>query len=278
MLRPRSMSARFLFSLRDANDRFVTRVVSHRSRRLSPLDVASRLSSQFWLVVRHDLGCYVFGDTWRKYAYHAYSKPYTRVPAHLVGMAFGFLNERWISDAATRPSVSAPALRSTLVAAAAALLACVFAPLSDYRDAESWPPWANGLFITFSRPLWAAALGVVATACAAGRLPRVDAFLAHPAWTPLARLTFGAYLMHPVVIKWFAGTATAPYHFSPHYMVSCAMLNAACAFALAAALWLAVEKPGMRLAAAVAGGGNAARRGESGRGGGGVGAGREVSM
>ena len=171
MLRPRSMSARFLFSLRDANDRFVTRFVSHRSRRLSPLDVASRLSSQFWLVVRHDLGCYVFGDTWRKYAYHAYSKPYTRVPAHLVGMAFGFLNERWISDAATRPSVSAPALRSTLVAAAAALLACVFAPLSDYRDAESWPPWANGLFITFSRPLWAAALGVVATACAAGRLP-----------------------------------------------------------------------------------------------------------
>jgi peptidoglycan/LPS O-acetylase OafA/YrhL len=143
----------------------------------------------------------------------------------------------------------------------------VFAPLSDYRDAESWPPWANGLFITFSRPLWAAALGVVATACAAGRLPRVDAFLAHPAWTPLARLTFGAYLMHPVVIKWFAGTATAPYHFSPHYMVSCAMLNAACAFALAAALWLAVEKPGMRLAAAVAGAGNAARRGESGRGG-----------
>lgn len=267
MLRPRSMSARFLFSLRDANDRFVTRVVSHRSHRLSPLDVASRLSSQFWLVVRHDLGCYVFGDTWRKYAYHAYSKPYTRVPAHLVGMAFGFLNERWISDAATRPSVSAPALRSTLVAAAAALLACVFAPLSDYRDAESWPPWANGLFITFSRPLWAAALGVVATACAAGRLPRVDAFLAHPAWTPLARLTFGAYLMHPVVIKWFAGTATAPYHFSPHYMVSCAMLNAACAFALAAALWLTVEKPGMRLAAAVAGGGNAARRGESGRGG-----------
>ena len=266
MLRPRSMSARFLFSLRDANDRFVTRVVSHRSRRLSPLDVASRLSSQFWLVVRHDLGCYVFGDTWRKYAYHAYSKPYTRVPAHLVGMAFGFLNERWVSDAATRPSVPAPALRSTLVAAAAALLACVFVPLSDYRDAESWPPWANGLFITFSRPLWAAALGVVATACAAGRLPRVDAFLAHPAWTPLARLTFGAYLMHPVVIKWFAGTATAPYHFSPHYMVSCAMLNAACAFVLAAALWLTVEKPGMRLAAAVAGGGNAARRGESGRG------------
>ena len=89
----------------------------------------------------------------------------------------------------------------------------------------------------------------------------MDGFLAHPAWTPLARLTFGAYLfMHPVVIKWFAGTATAPYHFSPHYMVSCAMLNAACAFALAAALWLAVEKPGMRLAAAVAG---ARKRGEA---------------
>ena len=171
--------------------------------------------------MRHDLGCYVFGDTWRKYAYHAYSKPYGS--PHLVDMAFGFLNERWISGARGRPSVSAPALRSTLVAAAAALLACVFAPLSDYRDAELAAVGGRSVHHVLS-PL-AAALGVVATACAAGRLPRVDAFLAHPAWTPLARLTFGAYLMHPVVIKWFAGTATAPYHFSPHYMVSCAMLS-----------------------------------------------------
>ena len=215
---------------------------------LTPGRVAPR--PQYWLIVSRGAGCYVFGDTWTKYSYYAYSKPYTRVPAHLVGMAFGFLNERWISDESRRPRVTAPALRSTLAAAAVGLLACVFGPLSDYTNAESWPPWLNGAFLTLCRPVWAAGLGVVATACALGRAPRIDAFLAAPAWTPLARLTFGAYLMHPVVIKWFAGTATASYHFSPHYMVSCALLNATCAFALAAALWLVVERPTMNAASA----------------------------
>lgn len=215
---------------------------------LTPGCVALR--PQYWLVVSRGAGCYIFGDTWTKYSYYAYSKPYTRVPAHLVGMAFGFLNDRWISDESRPPRISAPALRSTLAAAAVGLLACVFGPLSDYMDAESWPPWLNGAFLTLCRPVWAAGLGVVATACGLGKAPRIDAFLAAPAWTPLARLTFGAYLMHPVVIKWFAGTATASYHFSPHYMVSCALLNATCAYALAAALWLVVERPTMNATSA----------------------------
>ena len=206
---------------------------------------------QFWLVVHYGGGLYIFGDTYVKYSMYAYSKPYCRVPAYLVGMAFGFLNERWVSDESRRPALSPTATATFLSAAGVALLACVFVPLSDYRDAESWPPWANGLFLAFSRPLWATALGVITTACALGRLPRLNAFLSSPLWTPLARLTFGAYLMHPVVIKWLAGTATASYHFSMHYIASCALFNAACAFSLAAVMWLVVERPVMNIESAL---------------------------
>ena len=208
-------------------------------------------AEQYFLVVHYGGGLYVFGDTYTNYSMYAYSKPYCRVPAYLVGMAFGFLNERWISHESCRPSLSPTATASYISAAAVALLACVFVPLSDYRDAESWPAWANGLFLVLVRPVWAAGLGVITTACMLGQLPRLNAFLASPAWTPFARLTFGAYLMHPVVIKWFAGTATASYHFSKHYMASCALLNAACAFALAAVLWLVVERPCMNLESAL---------------------------
>ena len=69
--------------------------------------------------------------------------------------------------------------------------------------------------------------------------------LAAPAWTPFARLTFGAYLFHPVAIKWFAGTATSTYHFSIHHVLSDAAFNAVCAFACAAVTWLVVERPTM---------------------------------
>jgi peptidoglycan/LPS O-acetylase OafA/YrhL len=81
--------------------------------------------------------------------------------------------------------------------------------------------------------------------CAAGRLEGLNAFLAHPGWIPFARLTFGTYLMHPVVIKWFAGTATSSYHFGWRYMAAHAMLNAAFSFLLAAGMYLLVERPVM---------------------------------
>lgn len=205
------------------------------------------MCAQFWLVVHHGGGLYIFGDTYTNYSLHAYSKPYCRIPAYLVGMAFGFINERWISDETRQPKLSPTTRACYLSAAAVGLLACVFVPLSDYRDAESWPPWANGLFLTFSRPVWAASLGVITTGCTLGKLPKLNAFLASPRWIPLARLTFGAYLMHPVVIKWFAGTATASYHFSMHYVASSALFNTVCAFALAAVLWLVVERPVMNV-------------------------------
>mmetsp|Transcript_21996 Transcript_21996/g.54460 ORF Transcript_21996/g.54460 Transcript_21996/m.54460 type:complete len:331 (+) Transcript_21996:3-995(+) len=227
----------------------------HRPRAMWITMAGTGLASMFltfWLVVEHGGGLYIFGDTYLKYSYWAYSKPYCRIPAYLVGMAFGFLNERWGAELADelirrRVKLSAGTWGAWLAASGAVLLGCVFLPLSDYRDAESWPPWANGLFLACSRPLWAAALGVITTACAVGHLPALNGLLASPLWTPFARLTFGAYLLHPVVIKWFAGTATSSYHFSIHYLASASLLNAACAFALAAALWLVVERPIMTL-------------------------------
>ena len=199
-------------------------------------------------MVRYDGGLYIFGDTYINYSFYAYSKPYCRIPAFLIGMMFGFLNQRWLSDdSSCRLRLSTTTAMSYISTAVVALLAVVFMPLSDYREAESWSPWANGLFLTFSRPLWATALGILTTVCALEGAPWLNGFLSSPIWTPLARLTFGAYLMHPVVIKWGAGTATASYHFSLRYMASSALFNTTCAYTLAAVLWLLVERPIMNV-------------------------------
>ena len=153
-----------------------------------------------------------------------------------------FVNERWVSEPAMRPNLNRAAVKTWGAAAVTALFACVLAPLSDYMDPESWSPWANATFITLCRPMWAAGLGIIATLCAAGQLEGLNAFLAP---TPFARLTFGAYLMHPVVIKWFAGTATSSYHFGWRYMMAHALFNSAFSFLFAAIAWLLVERPVM---------------------------------
>ena len=44
------------------------------------------------------------------------------------------------------------------------------------------------------------------------------------------------------MIKWISGTATSHYHFDTVYLLSHAALNGALAFALAAALFLLVER------------------------------------
>ena len=59
--------------------------------------------------------------------------------------------------------------------------------------------------LNFGRPLWALCWAVISGACYFGYLRKIDGFFAHRWWTPATRLTYGAYLCHPIVIKLFAG-------------------------------------------------------------------------
>jgi peptidoglycan/LPS O-acetylase OafA/YrhL len=47
---------------------------------------------------------------------------------------------------------------------------------------------------------------VVATLCFRGDAPWLNALLGHHAWVPLARLSYGAYLIHPIVLNFMVLT------------------------------------------------------------------------
>ena len=74
----------------------VARICKQNFRLLRGTFLTLTLSFQFWLVVHYDLSACSVNR--RDYSYHAHSKPYTRVPAHLVGMARFY--ERFVSDPA----------------------------------------------------------------------------------------------------------------------------------------------------------------------------------
>ena len=72
----------------------------------------------------------------------------------------------------------------------------------------------NVIYITFSRFLWGCCLAMVVLACHNGYGWLVNSFLSMKLWIPLARMTFGAYLIHPWVIVVMYGQLQSPIHYT----------------------------------------------------------------
>merc|ERR1719450_509742 len=71
----------------------------------------------------------------------------------------------------------------------------------------------------------------------------MNSIFAHPSMSPLASLTFGAYLVHPVIIKIIAGNVDGYFYYSALSAIQRAILFAILAYTSAIATWCLVEKP-----------------------------------
>merc|ERR1719427_933208 len=65
-----------------------------------------------------------------------------------------------------------------------------------------------------TRPTWAACVAWVVIACTSGYGGPVTELLEWKIFKPLSRLTYSAYLIHPLVIYWYSATQDRPIHFT----------------------------------------------------------------
>merc|ERR1719321_1876749 len=134
------------------------------------------------------------------------------------------------------------------VGAVALLLFVIFIPATDYGEhAKEWSVVTNTLFVTLSRPVFAAGWAIITLLCYYDYVPLLNGFLSHRCWTPLARLTYGAYLVHPLVIKMSAGTALRFYTFSSMALLTRSAANALLATLGSIILWALCERPCMTI-------------------------------
>merc|ERR1712100_230610 len=91
------------------------------------------------------------------------------------------------------------------------------------------------------------AWAVLTILCYYGYMPVLDGFLAHSFWTPFARLTYGAYLVHPLVIKLAAGRALQFYTFDTLGLAYRLVGNCGAAYCGSVLLWVLVERPCMTI-------------------------------
>merc|ERR1712151_242146 len=124
------------------------------------------------------------------------------------------------------------------------LLFLIMIPASDHGvHSNSWGPVPSVLYIAFSRPLWSFCLAVITILCYYDYCPIWNGIMSHSAWNPFVRLTYGAYITHPMVIKLVAGNAVQYYTFSGMDMVYRIVGNSVCAYLLSLGLWCFIERP-----------------------------------
>jgi len=173
-------------------------------------------------------------DVWNS---KVYNKPYTRMAGYLIGVLFAFMTQ-YDTDFA----------RNRMVRWGGYFLGCIACYCSvfltnGFWKAEGWAVWQNVVYATFARVMFVTSVGWFMYCCYKlhGGLLR-EVFGAY-VWVPLARLTYTAYLIHPMLMFVINYSSTTPFHYSGIYATVRYTSHLMLAYSGAMFFHLCVEKP-----------------------------------
>ena len=127
-----------------------------------------------------------------------YDKPYCRIPPYLVGLLVGFLLYRELKlpfKSILRAVLHGSSLVCTLI-----LTSVLVFGLYPMWHGHVYTVTEQVLFNVLSRLTWGIALAFVVYACHSGYGGWLNSGLSWSFWTPLARLCFVTFLIHPIVL------------------------------------------------------------------------------
>ena len=174
-----------------------------------------------------------------------YQRTYTRMSVYMIGMLTGHVCN------ATNCRVRMHKLLAFLgwCVSIATALAVIYGLYyyNHQNPRESMTLVASGFYNSLSRTAWGMCLSWVVIACMSGYGGPVNSILSWPIWAPLGRLTFGAYLVHPIVIYVYYFNLMTPLHFTDLTMIYMFIANLVLSYLVAFIVSMAVEAPMMQL-------------------------------
>ena len=175
------------------------------------------------------------------YSTQVYIKPYCRIGPYIVGLVLGaifFYNKK--------PSF--PPLINWLLYLTVWMSAVVIAiptvyGLQDgfYGHVFSQPE--NIIYTMLARTSWGVALALMIFACHHGYGGPIDSFLSMPFWVPLSRLTFNAYLVHPIILDVLDGSQRDAIYYTDITFVPYIIGSVVLSYGAAAVVSVLVEFP-----------------------------------
>jgi len=165
-----------------------------------------------------------------------YIKPWSRVGPYFIGAALAVL---WKEKGKVK--ISGPIRFLAYLSAAILLSTTVF---GTYTNGEvPWKVTENVFYHTFSRTGFVLGLAIICYLMLNKQADFIHTILTFHFWTPMARLSYGAYLLHPVVmITFYASTRVAlSWDIWSISVYFCGFI--VLTYAVSLVLWLLVEKP-----------------------------------
>ena len=141
-----------------------------------------------------------------------YTKPYTRAAPYIVGLIAGYvffkkikINIHWFVDWLIYSVI--------FLIGACCLFACVYGLYSSF-DRGGLSLAENVSYFMFSCFTWGVGLALIVFTCHNGYASAINSFLSMSFWVPLGRLTYTAYLVHPIVLSVYLRTLREPFTYT----------------------------------------------------------------
>jgi peptidoglycan/LPS O-acetylase OafA/YrhL len=170
-----------------------------------------------------------------------YVKPYARISPYIVGILLGYLFYKGVRLPFGR--FWNQLTYFTMWVASGLILVPTLYGLYFIWHGHELTRVENILYITFSRFSWAVGLALIVFACHNGYGGYINTFLSLKIWTPLARMTYNAYLVHLIIIRVFYGQIQSAIHLTDFTMAVYTVAIVVLAYAVAAVVCVCVEFP-----------------------------------
>ena len=169
-----------------------------------------------------------------------YIKPWHRVTPYIVGLVLGYIFYRY--------RLSTKRFINYLVFPMLIILSGIFLALTVYGFYPQWhghvPSKAeNIIYITFSRFTWSLGLALLVFACHYGYGGPINWFLSMKFWIPLSRVSYNAYLLHPLILTVIFGSERKVMYYEDYNLAIYAVGVVVLSYGAAAVVSIFVEFP-----------------------------------
>ena len=170
-----------------------------------------------------------------------YQKPYCRINAYLIGIILGYmLYKKWRMRFNLWLLIC---FYSVLwILAAVCCLTMVFGEYQTWND-HPFTKTENVMYYMFSRTIFSIGVALIIYACHNGFGGVVNRILSWNFWIPLSRLTFMAYLCHPIVLSLMYGTMRSRFIYTDWLLMVLFAAAVTLSYSLALVLAVTVEYP-----------------------------------
>ncbi|VEN43510.1 unnamed protein product, partial [Callosobruchus maculatus] len=163
-----------------------------------------------------------------------YDKPWTRLGPYLVGMCTGWV----LFKKDCRIHFSKLALSAGWTASFSVLLALVYGLYNTRLSA-----WSGAAYSAMSHSAWAMGLSWIVIACITGHGGVVNKILSATILYPFSRVTYCAYLLHPIAIRVMVMSMDSPLHLGSIVTVIIYLGQVVASYLLSFFVSLAFEAP-----------------------------------